>query len=280
MQTNEEIVSAIQAGNRDAIPLLYQQCYGFIRQHALRWARAWSRRTDFDCDDLTQCGYIALCEAVKGYQAERGSNFLGYLLFYLKKEFAKCAGCRTKAQAAAPLNHAISLDAPAYKDAEGCTTIGDTIPADETGFEAVEDAIYREQVAGFVRAAVSDLPERQRMAIEAYYLDGKTYSDTGKALGISGTRAEQIAADGLNKLRTGVHAPTLSELLWGDRNFYKHTGLTVWKETGCSVQEWQVLWKEREIKRYNLTDKRASKIRYCVEVLGMEQKQAEELFPA
>lgn len=280
MQTNEELAAAVQAGSRDAINQLWVQCYGFIRQHALRWARAWFERSDFDADDLTQCGYIALCEAAKGYQAERGSNFLGYLLFYLKTEFAKCAGCRTKAQAAAPLNHAISLDAPAYKDDEGCTTIGDTIPYVETGFEAVEDAIYREQVARSVRAAVADLPDRQRMAIEAYYLDGKTYSDTGQALGVSGTRAEDITKDGLKKLRTGSHAPTLSELLWGNSNFYKHTGLTVWKETGCSVQEWQVLWKEREIKRHNLTDKRAVKIRYCVEVLGMDQKQAEELFPA
>jgi len=280
MQTNEELAAAVQAGNCDAINQLWVQCYGFIRQHALRWARAWIERSDFDADDLTQCGYIALCEAARGYQAERGSSFLGYLLFHLKTEFAKCAGCRTKAQAAAPLNHAISLDAPVYKDGEGFTTISDTIPCVETGFEAVEDAIYREQVAGIVRAAVADLPERQRIAIEAYYLNGKTYSDAGRALGISCTRAEQVTANGLKKLRTGTHAPTLSELLYGQRNLYRHTGLTSFKESGCSSPEWELLWKEREIRRHNLTDTRTEKIRYCVEVLGMKQKQAEELFPA
>lgn len=279
MHTNEELAAAVQAGNRDAINQLWVQCYGFIRQHAIRWARAWIERSDFDADDLIQCGYIALIHAARGYQAERGSSFLGYLLYHLKTEFARCAGCQTKAQAAAPLNHAISLDAPVYIDDERCTTIGDTIPYVETGFEVVEDSIYREQVAGSVRSAVADLPELQRMAVEAYYLDGKTYSETGNALGISRKRAEAITKDGLKNLRTGSHAPTLSELLWSNSSFYKHTGLNTWKETGCSVQEWSLLWNEREIRRYNLTDTKGAKIRYCIEVLGMEKESAERLFP-
>lgn len=279
MQTNEELAAAVQAGNRDAINQLWVQCYGFIRHHALRWARAWIQRPDFDDEDLTQCGYIALCEAVRGYQAEKG-NFLGYLLFYLKTEFAKCAGCRTKAQAAAPLNHAISLDAPAYKDSEGETTIGDTIPADDPGFEAVEDAIYREQVAGIMREALDSLPERQRKAIEAYYLDGKTYCDIGEAFEVSATSAEWITKDGLKRIRTGKHAPALSELLYGQRNLYRHTGMTAYRDSGCSSPEWELIWKEREIRRHKLKDTRAAKIRYCVEVLGMDHGRAESMFPA
>ena len=40
-----------------------------------------------------------------------------------------------------------------------------------------------------------------------------------------------------------------------------------------------MLWREREIKRNKLKDTRASKMRYCVNVLGMDQAQAERLFP-
>lgn len=289
MQTNEEIVSAIQAGNRDAIPLLYQQCYGFIRQHALRWARAWSRRTDFDCDDLTQCGYIALCEAVKGYQEQRG-GFLGYLLFFLQSEFAKCAGCRTPAQARAPLNHATSLDAPIRKD-DADITLGDILPTIEEGYEAIEEALYRESVGESVRMAVSSLPDRQRQAVEWYYLQGMTYNDVGQALGVSGTRAQDITQDGLKKLRTGEHAPLLSELLYGRRylrcddrqsttgNLYRHTGLSSYTETGCSVQEREILRKEKEAQRDYRQERRAAMIRYCVQVRGMDLEEAEMLFP-
>ena len=85
---------------------------------------------------------------------------------------------------------------------------------------------------------------------------------------------------GLRELRNGTHAPTLSELLWSERNLYKHTGFTAWKETGCSVQEWSMLWKERETGKHQLKDTRGSKIRYCVEVIGMDRERAEQLFPA
>ena len=139
MMTNEELVAKIQDGESCLIEQLWRQCYGFIRQQAIRWGRAWESRPDFDVDDLTQAGYIALCEAVKGYEKERG-GFLGFLLFYLKTEFAKVAGCRTEAQMKEPLNCAVSLDAPAYNDSDGDLTFGESIPVDDQGFEEVEAA--------------------------------------------------------------------------------------------------------------------------------------------
>lgn len=278
MRTNEELARDAQNGNSDAINELWAQCYGFIRQYALRWARAWQERADFDADDLTQCGFLALRKAVSDYQTERG-GFLGYLLLHMKTEFAKCAGCRTKAQAAAPLNHAVSLDAPVGNDSESSIVLGDTIPTEEQGFETVEDDIYKQQVAIGVRAAVADLPERQRIAVETYYLQGRTYTETGKALNVSKAYAALLAKNGLKNLRNGTHVLTLTELLYGEMNLYKHTGFSAFRESGCSIQERSVIWKEREIERHDLEDSRASKIRYCIDVLNMSREQAESLFP-
>lgn len=276
MRTNEELAAAIQAGETEAINQLWEQCKGFIYQCAFKWARAWRDRPHCDTEDFVQCGYFALCDAVSAYQAERGS-FLNFLYFYLKTEFSKCAGCRTGAQMKEPLNNAISLDAPASADADNDTTLGDTIPGNDTGIEDVEEQMYRETIAKEVRAAVHDLPERKSQTIEAHYLDGKTYEEIAAMLGVSGQWVAQLSKDGLKELRTGKHGLTLWELLGRDRNLYNRTGFSAWKNTGCSVQEWELLRKERMIQGYGMNT-RQGKIRYCVRVLGMDQGEAEALF--
>lgn len=278
MQTNEELATAIQNGDNEKIIQLWEQCYNFIRLQADRWYKAWKNRPCFDTDDLIQSGYIALMEAVKAFQADKGC-FINLLAFYLKTEFSKVVGCRTQAQMREPLFNAISLDAPVSNDEEGEITIGDTIPFEETGFEEAENAMCIACISKVVKEALCSLPEKQRIAIEAHFLNGKTYKEIADALKVSCSFPGQLVKDGLKGLRNSKYAPTLSELLWGQRNFYKHTGYTAWKESGCSVQEWSVIWKEKEIRRHKLKDTRGSKIRYCVDVLGMDRGQAESLFP-
>lgn len=109
MLTNEELVIAIQAGDQEKMEQLWQQCYGFIRQQAIRWARAWENRADFELDDLINSGYFALCGACSAFQPGRGS-FINLLGMCIKTAFSEVAGCRTMAQKMEPLNNAISLD--------------------------------------------------------------------------------------------------------------------------------------------------------------------------
>lgn len=279
MRTNEDLATAIQAGESEAMEQLWTQCRGYICQQANRWAQAWKDRPSYDVDDFIQSGYIAMCEAVKAYQADKGS-FLNILAYNLKTEFCKVAGCRTNAQRKEPLNNAVSLDAPAYNDENNETSIGDTIPFHDPGFEEVEEAMQKAHIAGIVKEAVCSLPERQRRAIEGHYLQELSYSEVADKMHITSGNAKQIAKAGLQALRRGRYAHTLSELLWGQRNLYKYTGYFAWKETGCSVQERSVIWKEEQEKRYRLKNKRRPIIRYCVDVLGMDQAQAERLFPA
>ena len=278
MRTNEELAAAIQAGEREAIEQLWGQCYRFICKHANKWAQAWKNRPAFDAEDFIQSGYIAMCEAVKAYHEGRGT-FLHFLAYFLKTEFSKVAGCYTPAQMKEPLNNAISLDSPAYNGEDNEITIADIISFYDPGFEEVEEAMHKAYISSVVKEAINSLPEKQRIAIEAHYLDGKTYAEIASVLKVADSYPGQLVKDGFRRLRCGKYAPTLSELLWGESNFYKRTGFSTWKNTGCSVQEGYILWKEREIKRYDLKDTRGSKIRYCVDVLGMDHGQAELLFP-
>ncbi len=252
--TNEELVARIQAGESDLIERLWWQCYGFIRQQAIRWAKAWESRSDFDVDDLTQAGYIALCAAVNAFQENRGI-FIAVLSYYLKTEFSEVARCHHTAQLKEPLNGALSLDAPVYKDLDNEVTLGETIPVSEPGFEVVEDAVFNQRLAKLLRQAAECLPEKQRMAIEMHYLQEKPYAEVAKTLDCSISYSQQCSKDGLRNMKQGAFAPAMSEMLYGDRNYYRHTSFSAWKHSGCSSPEWELMRKEdalRTSERYNL----------------------------
>lgn len=247
--TNEEIAIAIQNGNTDQICQLWEQCKGFIYQQAFKWSQAFKDRADFDTEDLIQSGYFALCEAVNGFQTGRGS-FLYFLSLHLKTQFSEVVGCRTAAQMKDPSYNAVSLDAPAFNDGESEATIADTIPTNETGFEAVEDAVYQRQISELLREAVDSIPAQQSEGISLYYLQGKPQRETAECLHVSPARAQQVIKEGLKSLRKSAHIPTLAEAYYSERNFYLCTGFSSWKYGGMSAPERAVIDKERLEREY------------------------------
>lgn len=77
--TNEQLVLRIQAGESPAQNMaeLYEQIKDFI--HAV----AWKYRHSGELEDLEQEGYLALCDAVEGYEETRGTAFLTYAAYHL-----------------------------------------------------------------------------------------------------------------------------------------------------------------------------------------------------
>lgn len=274
--TNEELAIAIQNGQHEYFLQLWEQCYKFIRKKAYRWAMAWSGSTGFDLDDLTQSGFIALCEAVDKFQAERGS-FLTILSYTLNTEFQCVVGCRTTKRD--PLANAISLEQPAKGDPEGLS-VGDTLAAKDE-LEALEERITAEQIASIIWESIKILSENQHKAIRLHYKDGKTYKEISEILGCSCGSAGQLVKHGLSKLRTSGAALTLSDLYYQEEcNPYRHTGVSFFKDKRCSSPEYEVIKKEQLFGKYKYTETRESKIRYCIERLGMDPERAERIFPA
>ena len=196
MRTNEELVKEIQEGRREEMPVLWEQVYRFVCLQAHRWKRAWENRPGFEVDDLTQSGYIALCEAVQEYRPEKSMSFINYFSFFLKREFKKVSGCNCKRQLNEPLNNAVSLDAPASNDTEELS-LGDTIEAEEPGFEAVEKELESTYTANVVREALRSLPELERFAIEERYFNDKTFVEIGEEVGRNFSTIRHYTKQGL-----------------------------------------------------------------------------------
>lgn len=79
--TNEQLVARIRAGENEADNMLqlWQQTKGFIHKMAKKY------NGYIEMDDLTQEGYIGLCEAVRQYDLDQGAPFINYAAFWIKQ---------------------------------------------------------------------------------------------------------------------------------------------------------------------------------------------------
>lgn len=83
--TNEELVMKIKAGEDVQLNMeqLHDQLKRFIRKIA------WKYKQDDELEDLLQEGFLALYDAVEGYDPEAGYSFVSYAAFYLKTRFSR-----------------------------------------------------------------------------------------------------------------------------------------------------------------------------------------------
>ena len=243
-ESNEVLVQRIRDGERELLPQLWEQVQAFVRSEAARWLRAWQKsRPMLEFDDLYQCGYIALCEAVETHQAESGAKFITWLGYHLKTAFSREVGCRTARQVREGNALTLSLDAPLGGDTEDIT-LGDMVPDPVDGYSQAETNIYHAQLHTVVQNALDELPQPQREAIKLRYFDGLTLKEVSRGLGIEPETVRQREQKGLRALRKGNTAADLREAYYGDRNYYRGTGYHAWLHHGCSSPEWELIQQE------------------------------------
>lgn len=167
MQSNEQLVELVQAGDRDALLQLWEQ----VRRLVLKYAGRWAAYGGAEADDLMQAGFIAVMRAAETFDSSSGAKFTTYLDPLLKTEFSIATGQRTRKQQMDPLQSALSIDMPLTTDAEDFT-LADTLedPAAEEAFEAVEEADRLERVRAALEEAIGKLaPELQEVIRKKYY---------------------------------------------------------------------------------------------------------------
>lgn len=78
--SNEELVTLIQAGDRDRIVELWHQVQRMVYKQAARWAGLGGTTIE----DMTQAGFIAVLRAVDSYDPSRGTKFSTHLFLRLR----------------------------------------------------------------------------------------------------------------------------------------------------------------------------------------------------
>lgn len=248
--SNEELVAVIQAGATERMGELWEQVTGLVKWKANSMMTALSlggnpRGVEFD--DLHQSGYLAMVKAVETYDPAAGafSTWFGY---YLKTAFAECTGCRTKKSFHEPLDNALSIDKPITDEADG-SLLGDFIPDKRATatMESVEEKIWREQLRDAVDAAMLRIPEEQSEILRMRFWDNMTLEEVGQRKGFGKEYARQLENKGLRQLRQPRNACHLKPFY--DFNFYCHSSLVAFRQTGMSIQERYLIIEEERKER-------------------------------
>lgn len=237
--TNEELATAVQAG-RAGYGELWEQVSRFVRQQAHKYYTLHAGtclHAGVEPDDLIQCGFLALRDAVQAFEPERGYTLLAYMKYPLQNRFREACGIRTSKRD--PLLSCDSLDRPAGE--EGGTALGDLQPDQGAALDmqAVIEREYMRQLREALAAALDNLEERQRDTIRRRFWNRDTIQAIADDAGISRERVRQTEAAALRNLRRGPCRKLLEPFADEIRSGYAYhgTGWTAWNSTGASSVE-------------------------------------------
>ncbi len=98
----------------------------------------------------------------------------------------------------------LALDHETSADVDEDLTLVDIL-SDENAVEPSEELETRE-LHNYLRDAVKLLPERQRLVIVGYFLEGKTSKELARFLGVTESRVSQLRSEALRNLKLGIEA--------------------------------------------------------------------------
>lgn len=98
----------------------------------------------------------------------------------------------------------LALDHETSDDSDEDLTLVDVL-RDRSAVEPLEELETRE-LHTYLRDAIELLPERQRLVVAGYFLEGKTSQDLARFLGVTESRVSQLRSEALRSLKLGIEA--------------------------------------------------------------------------
>lgn len=191
--TTDEIAAAVQAGQADRLEL-WEAVRRFAYGRAYRWCKAAEGRGGVELEDLVQCSFLALVEALETWDPKAGAFITLYGL-KLKAAFTEATGQRTKRDQLDPLEQALSFDAP-LTDREGEPfTLADTIEDKRAAasFEDIEERDRLDRLHAAMMAALSALTAEQRASVVGYFIHGQKTDAKARNAGLRVLRNPAIS---------------------------------------------------------------------------------------
>ena len=252
--SNEELAMRIKNGEKELIPILWEQVKNLIAWKAQRYFNHCSilGTLHYELDDLIQESYFAMLQAIEYYEPGE-CCFSTYLRVCIKTSFASVAGSRTPRQRNNPLNfifdnNCISLDVPLNE--ESTDSLIDFIPSENTDFENVEERIYNEELHNALDKALATLPEGSSDILKQIYYRDKTEAVLAKEKQCSTQNISQIKENALDKLRFEKKENGLEAFLSENVDYFTKVSVTQFKSTLVSATEKVVLARERFEEKY------------------------------
>ena len=225
--TNEKLCTLIQEGQKEYLPDLWHQTKRFGAAQAKKFFLSLGNLGGVELEDLLQSCWIALIQAVRYFNAEKGS-FLTFYGYTLKNAFREAAGLRSSKRD--PLCDCLSLDTPAGSDSDD-TTLLDFVADPIDPMQELEESVYLEQLYAALELALSQLsPDRAKHIRQRYY-QRMSFRQIAQQEGIRWEIIRQQEETSFQKLRCSSCAALLRSFRYWDTEFnlYAGTSLTAWR---------------------------------------------------
>lgn len=214
-----------------------------VRQHMqlvrkIAWHVHAKVASAIEIEDLVQIGMIALVEAANGYE-DRGHAFgtyatmrvRGAMIDHLRKNASICRSAMVRRRemnatrgrieaglgrsaSDAEMAEAMGLDAAAYRELVDETQSAryeslDEVYSDHSMWfadveERADEALEREGLKAAIAANIRNLPERDAMVLQLYFVEEMNLDEIGATLGVGAARICQIKKSALDKLRKSL----------------------------------------------------------------------------
>ncbi|MEE1280968.1 MAG: sigma-70 family RNA polymerase sigma factor [Acutalibacteraceae bacterium] len=196
--TNEELAQLIKQGNKRYYATLWEQTSRLI--HKLIYKHASKRKlpNDIDFDDILQCGYFAMVNAVNAYSPEKDLKFNTYLEFQVMNAIQLTIDRGQRKGMNTPRLQEYSYNRTVSNSEGEEVEIIDLMPDKQSPkiYEGAELTDLQERVW----QAVAELPEKLREIITGYYFNGENLSTQAERLGVSVQTVTQRKRQGLRLL--------------------------------------------------------------------------------
>lgn len=191
-----------------------------------------------DVEDLVQTGMVALVEAANGFE-DRGHAFATYatmrirgaMIDHLRRHASICRSAmarrREMAKTARTLEQklgrsptepemaaAMGMDAATYRaNVDSSMAVHhesmDEVYSDQSmWFADVEDradtAMEREALRGALAERIGQLPEREALVLQLYFVEEMNLEEIGQTIGVGAARVCQIKKSALDRLRASL----------------------------------------------------------------------------
>ena len=191
-----------------------------------------------DVEDLVQIGMVALVEAANGYE-DRGHAFSTYasmrirgaMIDHLRRHATICRSGMAKrklineaiatfeaqygrAPSEAEIAKAMGIDPADYREMADSSVAArqeslDEVYSDQSMWfadveERVDQTLEREELARAMAEHISELPEREAMVLQLYFVEEMNLDEIGETLGVGAARVCQIKKAALDRLRKSL----------------------------------------------------------------------------
>lgn len=255
-------VAEIKAGRSDLFPQLWESLEKLCAWYCRRLFRQFPQSFLLEYEDLFNCGFIALHDAVSHFDPDKDGKFSFFYLFYLTGAIyrknrlpqGRRSSVGERKQDPAICKSTISIDAPIDTDDENPKSLHDLLQDEDAGSQSIAGAIeriYLEQLRAALNTLIRDLPKAEQHMIRRLYFDNADRKTVAREIGVGIYEARKIEDRAMRTLYREGRAVGLEQFIDENVNYYRGNGYHRFRETQESSVE-RLVEKRIELEeRYN-----------------------------